>query len=272
MALVDLINALTAGILVMVVLRTIHIYLGTKILDYLILGSAYLFLLLNAIARLYFGFRSLYDSLTGIVVLNLLMILFFRVTNLKIKKIHWIILTTSNIIYALLVYAELIFDGDFMLLRQFTFNLDLLFIAVYAQFKFLNVKYIRTNGTKNPIQFYFYKFLMTVFFLIAFIRIFVICGELTGNPSPLLSLITDLIVYLVFLFTAYTFYLAILHPEFLLFSHQQIVRAMQTAKVIRKMEIPEERPKYQLAPDEVVAYLKLVARTMEQEENFSQKQ
>ncbi|RMG33603.1 MAG: hypothetical protein D6732_11845 [Methanobacteriota archaeon] len=101
---------------------------------------------------------------------------------------------------------------------------------------------------------------MVFFMVVAILRLISFIEAVFSDFLDLAIIIQHIFPYLAFMFSLFIFYLAIFNPAFLLFSHQQVIRALQTAKVIQKMKRPVATQRDDLHPDEIISYLKKVER------------
>ncbi len=256
---------LTATFLTVTILRMLQIYRNTSVMDYLLLSIAYVFLLLNALTRAFFGFGSIQESLVGIFVLNILAVLFFRIAHFTLYLRHRIFLVVINAVYGTAIVAEVMTqDSTVTLLRQFVFSCFLVVISISAWGSIANTQYVSVHRSQ-PIALNMWRLFILFFILLGSFRILAIISTITGIQNDLIMVIAGHLPHLIFAFSVFNLYLSFKRPEFLLFSHQQIFRALQTAKVIQKLNLVEENKSKRPDPNEILSYLKDVSEKINHE-------
>ncbi len=239
--------------------RTFQIYWKSRISDYFILSVAYLFLPLNTIFRAIYGFRSVQDSIIGIAFLNVIAILLFRISNLKLQRRHFVFLIGMNFVYGSSVLAQLLFPNDATaLVRQIVFNMLLVIIGTLAYFIFLNERHIIQEQSR--ITLYAWRIFVVFFIVVGSVRLIAILVEITGFSVQFIGIVSNFMPHLIFAFSTFVLYLSFFRPEFLLFSHQQVYRALQTAWITQKLQkTEEEKFETKTSTDEIIAYLHRVS-------------
>lgn len=122
-------NVFSSLLFLFALVRTILIYLSTRITDYLLFFSSLLALAFNSLSRAFFGYGSFPDAISGMLLFNIMSILLFRIESLKLHRRHILFLICTDAIFGLTLILEATIGlVIFTLLRRFEFNLLLLIV------------------------------------------------------------------------------------------------------------------------------------------------
>ncbi len=258
-----------AGILLIVaVVRAIQLYYLTRIGDYLIFAFANLALIVNSILLVYFGFSNLISSISGVVVLNLLFLLFIRVTTKEAVTFQILLMNILNFAYIAIALYETYIDETFSLFRMSIFNFMLFFIGIAGYTNFVKSSVVESEFKKTG---YIIWSLMTLMFAFAaalrLLSILVLFVENTRRAQLFFESMIAIVRFLIFLYSGALLYFSLRNPEFMVLTHQQVIRALKTLRKVSGLVVDEneiDEPKED-DPEKLLAYIRQVSKIVQKE-------
>ncbi|RMG28561.1 MAG: hypothetical protein D6732_18625 [Methanobacteriota archaeon] len=250
------------------VIRTVQLFYLTRIGDYLIFALVNLALIVNSVFLVLFGFSTLLSSISGVVVLNLLFLLFIRVTNKEAVVFQILIMNFLNIAYIGIALYESFVDPRFALFRMFVFNFMLFFIGVAGYSNFVKSSIVESRFKKTG---YVIWSLMTLMFAFAaalrMFSILILFWENTPRTQLFFGLMVDIIRLLIFLYSCALLYFSIRNPEFIVLTHQQVIRALKTLRKVSELDLLENDDKGNVEkdPEKLLAYIHQVSKIIRKE-------
>lgn len=261
-------SCVAAVLLIASVLRVIQLYYFTRIGDYLLFGLVNLSLIINSVLQSLYGFSNLISSVSGVVVLNLLFLLFIRVTDKNSVTFQIIAMNILNFTYIAMALYETYVDPNLSLWRMMVFNFMLFFIGISGYSNFVKSTMVESRFRRTG--YIIWSFMTLMFAFAAALRLLSIGVLLIENNERTLlffELMIAVVRVLIVLYSIFLLYFSIKSPEFLVLTYQQVIRALKAFKKVTELDLVENEKKesYEEDPERLMAYLRQVSKLVPKE-------